>query len=430
MGLMAKNRWDQARLVLQTLINTYPDSEYIARAKLAVGDSWYAEGGSTALAQAENEYRDFETFFPNMAETSEAQMKIANIHYRQMEKADRDYTHAKRAEEEYRYMLTQYPDSPLVGQAKERLREVQEVLAEREFLIGRFYFLRESLVAAEARLQTVVDNYPLFSGADEALFMLGQIYEKQTDVIRNSQLKEAQKGELIRKWTNKAADAYSRLITRYPVTDRAGDAKARLQALQRPVPTPTPEAIAQNKAEEASREELGRMGRFRLMLHRHPDMAPTAKVGEPTLIDAKQTNAPSLVKENNEDVFAAVAGQPLPSEVKASNAAKAANAPASQAPAPAQTDAPKGIGELTTLPEGVSAGGNQVEVQPGGKSIPGANQPPPSNEPPPTAPPQVNEAAGGQPAAGAAKPADKLNEKESSSSNKKKKKGIKRIIPF
>jgi outer membrane protein assembly factor BamD len=430
MGLMAKNRWDQARLVLQTLINTYPDSEYIARAKLAVGDSWYAEGTSAALAQAENEYRDFATFFPNMREASEAQMKIANIHYRQMEKADRDYTHAKRAEEEYRYMLTQYPDSPLVGQARDRLREVQEVLAEREFLIGRFYFMRESLLAAEARLQTVVDAYPLFSGSDEALFMLGQIYEQQSNVIRNSQLKEAQKGELIRKWTNKATDAYTRLITRYPVTDRAGDAKARLQSLNRPVPTPTAQAIALNKAEEDSREELGRMGRLKLVMHRHPDMAPTSKVGEPTLVDPRPTSAPELVKEHNEDVLAAVAGLPLPSEVKASNAGKSANAPASQAPAPAQTDAPPGISELPTLPEGANAGSSRVEAQPGSKSIPGANQPPPSNEPPPVAPPQVNEAAGSQPAATAAKPADKVNEKEASSSKLKKKKGIRKIIPF
>ena len=75
-NFMKKNRWDQARLLFQTLINTYPDSEFIARAKLGVADSWYAEGGSTALLQAENEYRDFETFFPNMVnEASEAQMK-------------------------------------------------------------------------------------------------------------------------------------------------------------------------------------------------------------------------------------------------------------------------------------------------------------------------------------------------------------------
>ncbi len=102
MDAMKHNRFDVARITLQTLINTYPDSEYIARAKLAVADSWYAEGGGTALAQAEIEYKDFETFFPNMPEAAEAQLKIANIHYQQMEKPDRDYTHAMRAEEEYR----------------------------------------------------------------------------------------------------------------------------------------------------------------------------------------------------------------------------------------------------------------------------------------------------------------------------------------
>ena len=99
MDAMRHNRFDVARLTLQTLINTYPDSEFIARAKLAVGDSWYAEGGTASLAQAEQEYSDFEIFFPNMPEAAEAQLKIANIHYQQMEKSDRDYTQAKRAED-------------------------------------------------------------------------------------------------------------------------------------------------------------------------------------------------------------------------------------------------------------------------------------------------------------------------------------------
>src|ERR1700677_5101406 len=137
MEAMKRNRFDVARMTLQTLINTYPDSEYIARAKLAVGDSWYAEGGTASLAQAEQEYRDFQTFFPNMPEAAEAQLKIANIQYQQMEKADRDYTHAQRAEEEYRNLIMQYPDNPkLVKEGKQRLMEVQEVLADREFGIG------------------------------------------------------------------------------------------------------------------------------------------------------------------------------------------------------------------------------------------------------------------------------------------------------
>src|ERR1700724_1207975 len=117
MDAMKHNRFDVARLSLQTLINTYPDSEFVARAKLAVADSWYAEGGSASLAQAEIEYKDFETFFPNMPEAAEAQLKLANIHYQQMEKADRDPTHALRAEEEYRQLIMQYPDSKLLPEA-------------------------------------------------------------------------------------------------------------------------------------------------------------------------------------------------------------------------------------------------------------------------------------------------------------------------
>src|SRR5664279_2172795 len=128
MDAMKHSKFDVARVTLQTLINTYPDSEYIARAKLAIGDSWYAEGGTAAMSQAESEYKDFQTFFPNMPEAAEAQMKIANIHYKEMEKPDRDYTHAKRAEDEYRQLILQYPDSKLVPEAKQRLLEVQEVL--------------------------------------------------------------------------------------------------------------------------------------------------------------------------------------------------------------------------------------------------------------------------------------------------------------
>src|SRR5215471_15245851 len=244
MDAMRHNRFDVARLTLQTLINTYPDSEFIARAKLAVGDSWYAEGGTAALAQAEQEYADFITFFPNMPEAAEAQLKIANIHFQQMEKADRDYTHAARAEDEYRKVILQFPDSKLIPEAKQRLLEVQEVLAEREFQVGRFYYLRTSYPAAIARLQSVIDRYPLFSGADESLFLLGQSYEGQITNIRASKMPEAAKAKLIEEFTKNAASVYSRILTRYPMMDRAEDAKRRLVALHQPVPTPTQAAIA------------------------------------------------------------------------------------------------------------------------------------------------------------------------------------------
>jgi outer membrane protein assembly factor BamD len=249
MDAMKHNRFDVARITLQTLINTYPDSEFIARAKLAVADSWYAEGGSTSLTQAEIEYKDFETFFPNMPEAAEAQLKIANIHYQEMEKPDRDYTHAMRAEEEYRQLILQYPDNKkVVEEGKKRLMEVQEVIAEREYRVGRFYFLRQSYPASIARLRSLMDKYPLYSKADDALFLLGQAYESEIAVVRSRPGNETAKARMIEEFTKNAADAYSRILTRYPLMDRTVDAKARLEALHQPVPKPTKAALAQNKA--------------------------------------------------------------------------------------------------------------------------------------------------------------------------------------
>jgi outer membrane protein assembly factor BamD len=306
MDAMKHNKFDVARLSLQTLINTYPDSEYVARAKLAIGDSWYAEGGSAAMAQAESEYKDFITFFPNMTEAGEAQMKIANIHYNEMEKADRDYTHAKRAEEEYRQLIMQFPDSPMVPEAKKRLLAVQEVLAEREYLIGHFYYMRESWPAAIARLKSLTDTYPLYSGADEALYELGGAYEKEADLIRATKLSEAAKGPLIKTYSDKAAAAYDRILTRYPEEARAADARKRLEAMGRPVPTATPEAIAQNKKEQESRGSLSTYGKMMMNFKKGPDVSQAPTVGEPTLVDPKQASAPEIVRSATASVMSAL----------------------------------------------------------------------------------------------------------------------------
>src|ERR1043166_5533842 len=84
-----KSRFERARLTLQTLMNTYDTSEYMAKAKLALADSWFREGGSHGYAQAEAEYKDFILFYPQMEEAAEAQVKVCQMQYNQIEKADR-----------------------------------------------------------------------------------------------------------------------------------------------------------------------------------------------------------------------------------------------------------------------------------------------------------------------------------------------------
>ena len=194
---MNKGHFDVARLDLQTMLNTYPDSQYQMRAKLAIADSWYKEGGTAALTQAESEYADFRVFFPNAPEAAEAQMRIGDIYFRQMDKPDRDYAKATHAEEEYRRMLTDYPnaDPKLTDQAKQRLREVQEVMASREADIASYYAAKENWAAAIARYQTVVDQYPLYSHMDDTLIGLGDAYEAQARFIRGDEGSGGRQGE-------------------------------------------------------------------------------------------------------------------------------------------------------------------------------------------------------------------------------------------
>src|SRR5579871_314863 len=209
MASMKKGRYDVARLTLQTLLNTYPDSEYRMRAKLAVGDTWFKEGGTAALTQAEAEYKDFITFFPNVPEAAEAQMKVADIYYQQMEKPDRDFNNALRAEQEYRNMINQFPDSTLVPRAKQKLRDVQEVLAERETQVGLYYESRENFPAAIARLETVVDTYPLYSKSDLALLNIGDCYAGEAHMVQiASGLPGALKERLRSMYMDKATAAY------------------------------------------------------------------------------------------------------------------------------------------------------------------------------------------------------------------------------
>jgi len=432
MDAMKHNRFDVARITLQTLINTYPDSEFIARAKLAVADSWYAEGGGTALTQAEIEYKDFETFFPNMPEAAEAQLKIANIHYQQMEKPDRDYTHAMRAEEEYRQLILQYPDNKkVVDEGKQRLMEVQEVIAEREYRVGRFYFLRQSYPASIARLRSLMDKYPLYSKADEALYLLGQAYESEIALVRSRPGNEIAKTRMIQEFTKSAADAYSRILTRYPMMDRNADAKARLEAFHAPVPKPTKAALAQNKAEEDSRRESSTVSKLMRNFQKHPDVAQASRVGEPTLVDPQVVSATSVVQ----DATRAMMGSAAPGDHSvAIETLGKGSLPADQAAPRSDTPTPETAVTPADNPTAPVADPN--ELRPNVAADPNELKPNVDSSAPAVAPPtQVNEIAPGAnaPAAdGASSTAadDKDIDAAMSSSKHKKKKGVRKIVPF
>lgn len=366
-------RFDVGRLDLQALLNTYTESQYMMRAKLAIADSWYQEGGPAALTQAEQEYTDFITFFPNAPEAAEAQMRIGDIYYRQMDKPDRDNVSTVKAEGAYRQMLQQFPDSVLVPQAKQKLREVQEALASGEADVAGFYVGRSNLSAAIARYQTVVDTYPLYSHMDDVLIALGDAYEIEAKFVRVQRLPEAARAQLERLFDDQAYSMYSKVVTEHSAASHVEDARDRILAMNRSVPKPTSEQAAASEALENSRGQYTLSKRATLLFLHQADTVPAATVGDPPLEDAKPTIAPAISRQTVADYYSAMnpaaaprSGTPIPAA--AALAAGGAAAPAAASPTledvPSVTEATP-AGSSTGSSGGTSMGIEIVQPTPG-----------------------------------------------------------------
>lgn len=229
MEYLEKSQFIKARLAFQNLVSTYPDSDYTPASFLAIADSYYAEGGTENLLQAEAQYKDFLIFYPTHEMADDAQLKIAAINYKMMKPYDRDPTAARKAEREFKRFLDNFPDSELAPTAREFHREVEETLARREQDIGQFYLRRDANQAAEMRFKEVLDRYPNFSMMDTVLYQLGESLEA------NGQVAEA-------------AVYWGRIASEYPFSRYYEAAKDKLILLEQEVPPVDEQAAARHLA--------------------------------------------------------------------------------------------------------------------------------------------------------------------------------------
>lgn len=428
-------RHEVGRLSMQTLINTYPDSEYLAKAKLAIADSYYKEGGTANLTLAISGYNDFVVFFPFLPEATYAQMQVAMAHYRQMEKPDRDRSQALDAEEAFQTFLQKYPNDPLAPQAQQHLREVQEILAEGDFRIGYYYYLKGDRRAAATRLLSVANRYPLYSKSDRVLWMMGDIFEK-------SEKKDF------------AGAYYGRIVKNYPLSPLVPDAKGKLKAFGQPVPQPDPNAVAWMTAEaNAPRPKPSMVKKPLALIHSGPEgeMRLAAKSGTPQMApESDSLSLGDLLKPTGSNgtpgrgglIVSVPAGSSTPAETVNSTSdgagtattesgagAPAADAPKDPQPAPANaTSAPDPAAQPNAAPAGTTEAPKNLPAENGAAAektdaaATGGDAKADAN----AAAPAGDTAKSDAQTSGDSKDSDK-DKKESSS---KKKKGLKKLVPW
>jgi outer membrane protein assembly factor BamD len=174
---LEKKDYQNARQYLRRIIDAFPQSRYQADSRIALADSYLAQGGPGNSIMAVSAYREFLTLYPSAPQAAYAQFQAAEAYFKERNKPDRDQTSTLQALDEYQRLLDVYPDSQYVEQARERIQECRQTLAEASFNVGYFYQkTRKAWRAAIGRYQSVLRKYPDYAHLDEVIFRLGEAY--------------------------------------------------------------------------------------------------------------------------------------------------------------------------------------------------------------------------------------------------------------
>jgi outer membrane protein assembly factor BamD len=169
-----KKRWIVAREYFRQLVDSYPQSPFRADAKLGIGDSYLGEASAEAFVLGINEYREFLSFYPTHNRNYYAQFKLAMAHFYQMRAPARDQTETREAVRELTVFVERYPNSPLIEEGKQRLREAKDRLGDSEFAVGQQYYRMKYYPGAVGRLKPLVDSDPGYTNRDAAFYYLGE----------------------------------------------------------------------------------------------------------------------------------------------------------------------------------------------------------------------------------------------------------------
>ena len=170
-----KKHWLNAREYFRQLMDSYPQSQYRADAKLGLADTYLGENSTESKVLAINEYREFLSFYPTHARADYAQYKLGMSHFYQMSGPERDQTETREAITELKTMVQRYPASPLLPEAMKQLRQARDRLSDAEYRVAYFYVRTQKFPpAAVERFTALLKDDPEYSRRDAVYFYLAQ----------------------------------------------------------------------------------------------------------------------------------------------------------------------------------------------------------------------------------------------------------------
>ncbi len=208
---------EKARLYLRQVIDSFPQSFYAQRSKLAIADSYFHQGDEGSMILAAAEYRDFISNFPISPSAPYAQLQIALTYFNKILKPGRDQTKTEQALLEFKKVINDYPLTEEAKIARENIKVCEEQLAEHTISIGELYYKRKAYRAAINRLKDILANYPSYSKLDKVFFLLGDSYYKANQ-------------------TEESIPYFTKLISDYPQSKLSKLAQERMEEIEKKLP--------------------------------------------------------------------------------------------------------------------------------------------------------------------------------------------------
>jgi len=172
---------EKARLLLKEVIQLFPESIYVNKARLGIADSYFKEHDAASLVMAAAEYQDYVGLYPFSPDAVYAKFQIGMCYYRQMKRPERDQTNTYQTIKAFEALIQQYPNTPEAADAQKKITEARDILATHYFLIGFYNYKLKAHKGAIARFKQVIDEFPEFKKNDEMFYLTGKCYQAIAD---------------------------------------------------------------------------------------------------------------------------------------------------------------------------------------------------------------------------------------------------------
>lgn len=200
-------RFEEAIAQYSVVKNKHPYSKLATEAELKIAEIHFKRED---FIEAQAAYQTFKELHPTHPKIAYVTFRMGLSLYMQLPGTiDRDLGVAERSILYFDEVIQSYATSGHVAEARDYKQKALKMLAEKEYYIGNFYFIRDFYLAALGRFEDMLEKYPTSELAPQALYGASVSAYKIKDLA-------------------KAKSYYRRLTTEFKDSKEAGKARSEL----------------------------------------------------------------------------------------------------------------------------------------------------------------------------------------------------------